>query len=254
MTSQSKALAAKLEVIEAIEKDNAKKPTMPMDTYLYEAHCLYKWCVQDKIELTSVGLNWDLVEDLPIRGNAASEAQANWHNVRLAREEAQKEWKLLSPSGYELRHELLHFMRFAYRKKTDLQSRINSVAKGTGDADMIQGLNDLAVIGKENMEPLAVIGFDSAKLEEAANKSIEMREISAQAKVNKARGSDIKLIRDKSYTYLKEAVDAVRECGQFVFWKDEERKAGYASDYLRKNRKSAAKRKNEKYQPQATEY
>ncbi len=48
-----------------------------------------------------------------------------------------------------------------------------------------------------------------------------------------------KLQRDQSYTYLKQAMDAIRECGQFVFWKDEDRSKGYASEYLRQNRQRA---------------
>lgn len=43
---------------------------------------------------------------------------------------------------------------------------------------------------------------------------------------------------DQSYTHLKEAVDAIRQCGQFVFWKDQDRAKGYASDYKRKSRKA----------------
>ena len=46
---------------------------------------------------------------------------------------------------------------------------------------------------------------------------------------------------DKAYTHLKEAVDAIRDCGQFVFWKDQDRAKGYASEYKRQSRKATPK-------------
>ena len=39
------------------------------------------------------------------------------------------------------------------------------------------------------------------------------------------------MIRDKAYTLLKWAVDEIRECGRFVFWRTPERLKGYSSPY-----------------------
>jgi len=46
-------------------------------------------------------------------------------------------------------------------------------------------------------------------------------------------------MRDKAYTHLKQAVDQVRECGQYVFWRNEARLKGYGSRYFRKARAAA---------------
>jgi hypothetical protein len=236
MTAQSDALAARLAILQAIARKDLRYPAMPMDTYLQEARYLFKWCGADQAALTAAGLDWSLVEDLPVRADAASEAQSEWHNVRFGREEAQKQWALLSPAGYALRDELLHYMRYAYRALPELQTRVDAVAEGSSDSDMIQDLNDLAVIGRENLAPLTAVGFDAAKLDEAASKSRELSGLRAEASVDKRADRERKLLRDQAYTHLKQAVDAVRQCWQFVFWKDDERLVGYASDYMRKNR------------------
>lgn len=178
-----------------------------------------------------------------ISADAASEAQSEWHNVRFGREEAQKQWALLSPAGYALRDELLHYMRYAYRALPELQTRVSVVAEGSSDSDMIQDLNDLAVIGRENLPPLLAVGFVAAKLDEAASKSRELSELRADASVDKRVDRERKLLRDRAYTHLKQAVDEVRRCGQFVFWKDEERLQGYASEY---NRTKNARQKTDK--------
>ena len=46
-------------------------------------------------------------------------------------------------------------------------------------------------------------------------------------------------MRDKAYTHLKQAVDEVRECGHYVFWRNEARLKGYSSRYFRKARAAA---------------
>jgi hypothetical protein len=241
MTAQSDALAAKLATIQAIAKEDVKYPSMPVDTYIQEARYLHKWCLPDKNPLKAAGLDWKLVDDLPVRADAATEAQSIWHDVMFGREEAQKKWAALSPAGYELRDEILHFMRYAYRDMPDMSTRVESVAEGSSDSDMIQDLNDLAVIGRENLEPLVAVGFDPKKLEEAASKSKELGSLRADASVDKAADQEKKLVRDQAYTHLKEAVDTIRQCGQFVFWKDQDRVKGYASDYLRQAGKSSKK-------------
>lgn len=40
--------------------------------------------------------------------------------------------------------------------------------------------------------------------------------------------SEAMLVRDKAFTYLKQAVDQIRECGKFVFWRNPDRLKGYA--------------------------
>ena len=47
--------------------------------------------------------------------------------------------------------------------------------------------------------------------------------------------SGIIAVRNKSYTYLKQAIDEIREAGKYVFWKDKQRLKGYHIQYF-KNR------------------
>jgi hypothetical protein len=51
--------------------------------------------------------------------------------------------------------------------------------------------------------------------------------------------SEVKKIRDQAFTHVKEAVDKIRKCGQYVFWRNPARVKGYRSNYLRRlNRRS----------------
>jgi hypothetical protein len=99
---------------------------------------------------------------------------------------------------------------------------------------MIQDLYNLAILGKNNPEPLKAIGFDMSMLDEALQVSDEMADLLARANGEKRSDHMSKLIRDKAYTHLKEAVDEVRDCGKYLFWRNEERYKGYCSAYMRR--------------------
>ena len=51
---------------------------------------------------------------------------------------------------------------------------------------------------------------------------------------DRADNNGSKKMRDKAYTYLKEAVDEIRAGGKYVFWKNEKRLKGYRSEYHRR--------------------
>ena len=81
----------KLEVIKAIPDDQIKNPNlMPIRIYIQESENLFEWCQYDKDELTAKKLDWTLVEDLPVRCGALSEAESIWGKERYNREEAEK--------------------------------------------------------------------------------------------------------------------------------------------------------------------
>jgi hypothetical protein len=129
---------AKLDVLKAIPIEEILTPTLPVDVFLQEAENLFHWSDDDKAELTGVGVSEDDINDLPVRAGALREAQSLWFKDRYSQQEAQREWATLSPQAYDLRDDLLHAFRFAYRDDAVILSRVSAIAEGTGHADMIQ--------------------------------------------------------------------------------------------------------------------
>jgi hypothetical protein len=127
-------------------------------------------------------------------------------------------------------------MLFAYRKQSDILGRVQSIAEGTGDADMLQDLSDLAVLGRTYPEPLQKVKFDMTLLNQAETTRTALSSLLAVASGETSRDNTAKLNRDRAYTYLKEAVDEIREHGRYVFWRDTVRVKGYASEYVRRHR------------------
>ncbi len=120
-------------------------------------------------------------------------------------------------------------------KYSDLLSRVSAIADGNSHADMIQDLNDLVVLGKLHLPELAAIKFNTDQLDEAAALADKMADLLGKAS-SEDDTSETKKLRDKAFTLCKESVDGIRKCGQYVFWRDEERVKGYGCAYNRRYR------------------
>ena len=114
---------------------------------------------------------------------------------------------------------------------------------------MVQDLNDLAILGNAHTDLLGLINFDLVKLETAAEVSDRMGDLLGATNGERKEVSESMVIRDKAYTYLKQAVDEIRECGKFAFWRTPERLKGYFSEHWQKA--AAAKTNAEKAKEQS---
>lgn len=225
---------AMLEAANALDAAAVKTPYYPVSVYIQEAEDLFHWAQADKAELEAAGLPNTLIDAIPTGAGALREAQSIWMRELKTIEDGERLWKERGPLAYDFRDELLHSFRYAFREREDLLSRVSDIAEGNGAADLVQDLNDLSVLGKDNQDLLTAIGFDLARLDEAATLSDELATIVAQANGDKSSDNPSKLVRDRMYTLLKEKVDMVRDCGKYVFWKNDSRAKGYISDYLKR--------------------
>lgn len=231
--SNATDLQEKRAAIEAVPADDVKTPNMPVDAYLQEAEDLYHWAGDDKDALSGAGLATSLLHDLPKRAGACREAQSLWNKEYNSSTEAAKEWKEKGGEAFTFRDDLLADFRYAYRNNDDLLERVAAIAEGNDNADMVQDLNDLADLGRDNTAPLKKIHFDLAKLDLAAKTSDDMATLLARANGDSLKFNEAKMLRDKAFTYLKEAVDEIRDCGKYVFRKKPEKLKGYISRYFK---------------------
>jgi hypothetical protein len=188
------------------------------------------------------GLDWTVVEDLPVRCNALTLAESNWGNEWRTREEAEKLWLVESPKGYELRNQIAHHFNYAFRNKSSLIKKVKEIANSSSFDGMINGLYDLNVLGLVNKELLRKIGFDLKLLDMAVKKSRELARKKEAASFYSEDYLEVKKIRDQAYTHLKEAVEYILEYGKYVFWTNPARLKGYRSDYRRMLKKRSSRR------------
>jgi hypothetical protein len=224
----------KLEVIKAIPDDQIKNPnSIPVEIYIQEAEMLLAWCQVDKDSLTASGLDWTVVEDLPIRCGALRQAEAQWQIEQELRRNAEKIWVRECPKGYAFRDELIHHFNYAFRDKSSLIKKVKEIANRSTHDGMIDGLYDLNILGMIHQYLLEKIGFDFKLLDMAVKKSRELARNKKAASFYSEDYLEVKKIRDQAYTHLKEAVDMIYDCGKFVFCENSARLKGYSSNHLR---------------------
>ncbi|MDQ1352760.1 MAG: hypothetical protein QG657_3066 [Acidobacteriota bacterium] len=229
------------------QKSQIKAPHhIPMSIYIYEADTLYHWAQEDKNALAAAGLSMDVLESLPNLSDAATAAEAEWYVQLNSVKESVLEWEKQAAIGYELRKQLLHHFRFAFRGQPHLLAYLRVISKGESHAKKIQDLNDLAVLGRANRVKLEAILFDMSLLDKAAQASFDLAMLLADATRDRRRPNEAKDIRDLAYSRLKEVVDKVRFYGRYVFRGNKERLIGYRSEYMRhlKNKQARKRKKN----------
>jgi hypothetical protein len=200
---------AKLGEITAIADADIIVPSIiPIDIYLQEADNLFVWCQDDKERLILAKLDWRIAEDLPIRAGALREAVARWAAIRRSKRDAPNPLKEKAAEYADMRNELLHNFYFAYRRNSRIIDCINSITVSASHARLVQNLNDLSSLGKNNPDELLAIDFDMNLLDVATSMACESPGVFASIEVEKG-AHPAKKIRDQAYTLLKLAVDEV---------------------------------------------
>lgn len=222
-----------LSVIEAIADGDTKAPNMPVEKFVQEAANLDVWSADDRPALEAVGVAAATFDSLGERTGALRYAQSLWTRERHTREEAQQQWVEDEEAATDLKDQLEHSFRFAFRNRQDLLNKVHEIEEGNGKEDLVQDLSDLAVLGNANLDLLTLINFDVLLLQQAADLSVAMSTLLAEVNGEKADSNSLRLVRDKAYTHLKVAVDEIREAGKYVFWQDKKRLKGYKSTYFR---------------------
>jgi hypothetical protein len=240
----SEACARKLE--ELRNNDSIKKglPDVPLAFMLQDAVNLYEWCQHDREILSHANLDWDLVEDLPVRTEALQSIETVWHGEHLTTKDSQKVWKAALPEAIQLKKELLRHFFYAYKNRQDVYSKVQRIAEGNNYADMIQDLIDFYALGKKYPDELMAIHFDMNLLDKARDLSFSLGNLYASANNARRSGNENLLLRNKAFYHLKDAMNTIRIAGKYAFHHDKERHKGYIDAYVRKNNQLYRKKKS----------
>lgn len=239
---RSKAYQNKFLEIQQINEQDLKIPkNIPIAIYLQEAEDSYHFAKSDSQILEEHGFSLQLLEELPLRATILRDAEASWTYHRKNKSDLKKEWEIKLSQAFELQSNLRSALKFALKEKPDLQKILSSIGKGRKHSELIQDLNTLALLGRDNPEPLSKIKFNYELIEEAAELSRELPELLATIYRDEKANNNFLMIRNQAYTHLKELVDEIYTLGQYIFRKDKKRLKAYSSNYLRKIRNRTTK-------------
>jgi len=224
-----------------VSDDNIISIHTPADVMANEARTLYFWAYDDLDVLLANGLKEQYLNELLPASDALLTAESIWRNEIESGGEFSNEWKAKSPEAFELRSILLHTYKYAFRNDPDLLKLLAELQKGSSNTDLIEDLHGLNLLGLKYADKLQAINADKALVVRSGELAIVMGDLLAKVNSQRIGSNDSKTIRDKAYTYVNNLLNEVRECGRYVFWKDEKRLKGYRSNY---NRKKYIRRKN----------
>lgn len=240
-----------IDEIKAVPQEQIKQCDMPIGIYLQEAESLHIRSNVDLPKLTAVGMPAELLTKLLPYTGALRTAQSNWEELNTVRQDAKKVWKAEWPTFIEFREDLIDHMDFAYRNDEALLKKLLVIKEGDSNADTIQDMVNLSVLGKANLAPLEAINFDATLLDKAAEDADKMSGLLGAVNGHMYVNDETKMIRDQAFTILKPVVDEIRRYGRFVFRKNVNHVRAYSSKYSRDKASAYRRRQIKKAQKEA---
>lgn len=237
--------------IKAVPKPQIKQSDMPIGIYLQESENLHTRATVDLPFLSTVGMSAELLAKLLRHTGALRTAQSNWEELSSVRQDAKEAWKAEWPAFLELREDLIDHMDFAYRNDPLLLKKLALIKEGDSQADAIQDMSNLAVLGQANTEPLKSINFDVGLFEKAAESADHMSGLLAAVNGHMYVDDETKVIRDQAFTLLKQVVDEIRNYGRFVFRKNADHVKSYSSKHNRDKYNSFKRRQKAEAEKEA---
>ncbi len=226
--------------LKAIPESKIIAPHLPVKIILIEAQELLRVSRDDMPALLGAGLEKRFITSLPARIEALHGAQSEWHGARFSQREAQEQWRRESPKAYALRDELLHTYRYAFRKDRELMQQVEHITEHHRHADLLLDLAMLADMGREHLDKLQLIHYDIEKLDTACQVAKKLTHLDATSDSESIDGYSEKDLRDRAFTHLTEALNEIRECGSYLFWKSLEKRSQYmrvlGRDYSKEHR------------------
>ncbi len=222
----------------AYPKGKLQKPNVPVEELLGETEKTSVVIKEGRDILVNAGLNPEYIDNFDDRIGAYAIAAAKYVVLMDGNGGYGKDLNDLEGPAHDLRREIMHNFRFAFRNNSEALKSLERISKGRSRKDMIFDFVSLIELAENYPEELDAINFDRGLLDQARESYENLKNLVAKITVSPKQISEVKDIRDRAYTYLNEALTAIKEHSQFVFWKDEAKLALYKRDYSNYRRHS----------------
>ncbi len=238
-----------------INKNKIQIPNQPAEEKVVEGKKLSKIIVEDRDVLLESGLNPVYLDSFDDRLIVYEVSEAKYIVLKDSDENEEERVKILREKVFNIRKELLHNLSFVLKDDGDAKAALERIADGRTINNKIFDILPLIELAKAHLEELDRVNFDRSILDDAELLYNETQDATSNITVTPKEVTDVRDIRNRVYTYLNEAFQKIKEHGQFVFWKNEERLQLYKSEYLssRRHSKSSKNKSDIELEPMAVE-
>ncbi|MDG5816774.1 hypothetical protein QA601_16880 [Chitinispirillales bacterium ANBcel5] len=227
-----------------------RRPDMPVDVSAHEARVTVLLLRQDEEKLKSIGYDTTITDRIEEAAGTFSVAEAKLTAILGDQLEAVKIWKKHRDEGYDLRDQVLDALKFACREDDDAMEKLKPFPRRPKQEIMILNLHFLSELGKKYQHHLKKMNFDMKVIEKCKTFGDKLSHLYASA-YSAERPCQMRVIRNKAFTLMKELMAQAREYVTYLFKKNSTHIKQYSSQYRRNKyrynkKKSAATEKTVK--------
>ncbi len=234
------------ERLAVIPEDEIVSPKQPLHVISTEATEVAIAAVEDRETLIGYGADESMIDSLPVRAACFSYAAAKYQISFGDDPDVRKEFEELFPQALKTREYLERFCRHGYRRNPGQLAKLGKIAEGRGHSDTVFDLLPIRLLIESNPEPLkAMRAFKWEMVDEAEELYEKLSRVYARSKIDPHKIDTARDMLDRAYTYLKQAMDEIKEIGQFAF-EGTERYQAYVSEFYRQAGLAAARARREK--------
>lgn len=214
------------ESLRALGSAYEARPDVGVKTLLDQARDLRKVAAKDVAALTKgTDLEAGGVDALAVRADLLERAEDDWDDLRTRRAEASLVEARAAAEA--LKRPATRALRYFLRADAEVEARLDEIAQGSGDADLVDDLRRLA-----NLVDAA--GDALAKAKDLPNDAATQLRAAAEALGDASSGAaasteagDALALRNRAFWWLRESMDEVRAAGRYVFADDARRLSKY---------------------------
>ncbi|MCS6898235.1 MAG: hypothetical protein RMJ98_00675 [Myxococcales bacterium] len=176
-------------------------------------------------------LDPELCAALKPRRKLLEEREQEWLAHRLSSSSGRKE---MIQKAERLKKDIIAALRYFLHQDEAVQARVDNILPGTGLADLIDDLQKLATLLRENAAALARADLpkDAATRAEELAQTLGHDEV-VRSLVTSEESRRLQDRRNRAFWYLREAMDEIRAAGRYVFRNDPRRLALFRSSGTR---------------------
>lgn len=222
------------ELTPVLRSQSTEKPGIPIPIFLGECKVVDAATPEDEEALVKARLAEALLRAFPKEMRALESAELLWQAARFNAADMPLLWRKESPKAWKLRQKLITAFRHYYLDEPALLRRIDVIAEGDTNDDMLFNLLALAELGEANRGSLENTDFDMALLAEARRMGTELSAIYAEKRVETEADSPEYILRNQAFHQCKGTLDKIRETGCYIHPLGTPRHNLYISQYMKK--------------------
>ncbi len=159
-------------------------PQISIASFVQRANDIVVACRNDRAELEKAGLQWEQVERASVLLKECSDTEAQLRVIKQDNMLLTADLRTYKSQCRIMRNHLARQIRNA-AKTLNIDFHLPQYKSHLSQADLVQDLNDLGVLCRNNRSLLEKTGFDLKIAEQATHKSKELAERIAEIEVNK---------------------------------------------------------------------